>query len=313
MNGIELSRAFYEEYGKEMLHNSFPELEPLVAVGLVGSGSDCFGYDDEVSRDHDFEPGFCLFLPDENVVDRKAAFALERAYAKLPREFGGVKRSTMSPVGGNRHGVIRILDFYEAKVGSRDGNLSDTDWIRLPSYALAEATNGEVFRDDYGLFTGIREKLLRMPEDIRKKKLAGNLLLMAQAGQYNYRRCLAHRETGAAQLAVAEFVQATIQTVFLLNRAYCPYYKWSFRAMRGLEKLSSLSETLEFLLTSDNTESIAEAKYFVIEDIASMIISELMEQKLTAAICGDLEKHAYSINDQIADPNLRNQNIFSAV
>lgn len=83
--------------------------------------------------------------------------------------------------------------------------------------------------------------------------------------------------------------------------------------MRGLEKLSSLSETLEFLLTSDNTESIAEAKYFVIEDIASMIISELMEQKLTAAICGDLEKHAYSINDQIADPNLRNQNIFSAV
>ena len=78
MNGLELSRAFYEEHGKPMLEEQFPQLLPLLAVGLFGSGSECFGYDDETSRDHDFEPGFCLFLPDESVVDRRTAFLLER-------------------------------------------------------------------------------------------------------------------------------------------------------------------------------------------------------------------------------------------
>ena len=87
MQGIELCRGFYEAYGAPMLHEQFPQYEEIIAVGLVGAGSECFGYDDEVSRDHDFEPAFCLFLPDEEVIDRRTAFLLERAYAKLPKEY----------------------------------------------------------------------------------------------------------------------------------------------------------------------------------------------------------------------------------
>ena len=85
MKGLELSRAFFEEYGMPMLQEEFPQLLMYLAAGLTGSGSECFGFDDEVSRDHDFEPGFCIFLPGEEVVSRKDAFRLERAYAKLPR------------------------------------------------------------------------------------------------------------------------------------------------------------------------------------------------------------------------------------
>ena len=313
MTGIELARGFYEEYGAPMIREQFPALESIIAVGLVGSGSECFGFDDEVSRDHDYEPGFCLFIPDEDVIDRQVCFRLERAYAKLPKEYRGIKRQIMNPVGGNRHGVIRIGDFYESKTGARDGVLTTAQWLTLPSYSLAEATNGEVFRDDLGLFSDIRKSLLNMPEEIRLKKLAGNLLLMAQAGQYNYNRCLAHGETGAAQLAAIEFATAAMNVVFLLNRTYMPYYKWSFRAMRGLPKLSNLAETLEFLLSTENTGDLAETKYLVIEDVASMVISELTEQGLTKAICGDLEKHAYSVNDAIADPDIRNRSIFAAV
>ena len=68
MKGIDLSRAYYEQYGKEMLEKDFPELLPFLAAGLLGSGSECFGYDDEVSRDHDFDPGFCIFIPGEDKV-----------------------------------------------------------------------------------------------------------------------------------------------------------------------------------------------------------------------------------------------------
>ena len=312
MNGIELSKAFFEEYGKPMLEE-FPEVKPYLAAGLFGSGSECFGFDDSVSTDHDFEAGFCLFLPDESVVDRRTAFLLERAYAKLPGEFMGVRRSMLSPVGGARRGVLRTDEFFLEKIGSKDGTLTLHQWLTVPEQALAEATNGEVFFDNYGEITKIREGLKQYPEEVRRKKLAGNLLLMAQSGQYNYKRCLDHGEEAAAQLAVGEFVNSAMAVIFLLNNKYKPYYKWSFRALRALPKLSLEAEIMEYLLTTPNGSDTAEEKYYAIEGIAADVIDELAEQGLTNAICGDLEKHAYSVNDGIEDAELRNMHILAAV
>lgn len=313
MNGLELSERFYTDCVKPMLSEQFLDILPYLAVGLFGSGSECFGFDDGVSTDHDFEPGVCILLPDESVVDRQTAFRLERAYYKLPKEFLGFHRSAIAPVGGARHGVLRTAEVFQDKVGSPDGVLTVQQWLTVPEHALAEATNGRLFFDGYGEVTRIREGLARYPEDVRRKKLAGHLLLTAQAGQYNYRRCLAHGETGAAQLAVHEFVQHTMAAAFLLNNVYEPYYKWSFRAMRALPKLSLLAETAEYLLSTDNEPSLAESKYDMIEDAAADVIDELQAQGLTKAICGDLEKHAYSVNDSIADGDIRNLHILAAV
>ena len=313
MQGLEISKNFYREYGEPMLREQFPELLDKIAVGLTGSGSECYGFDDDVSRDHDFEAGFCIFLPGEDKVDRRCAFLLERAYSKLPKEYAGLKRSVISPVGGNRHGVIRREDFFTDKVGTADGKLSDAQWLSIPEYALCEAVNGEVFHDGDGAFTAIREALGRHPEDIRRKKLAGNLLLMAQSGQYNYGRCLAHGESGAAQLAVNAFVESAMSCVFLLNGRYKPYYKWSFRAMRSLELLWQLADSFEFLLTGENTVENAEVKTDVIEDICALVIGVLKDQGLTDAVCGDLEKHAYSVNDSVGDAAIRNMHILAGV
>ena len=296
-----------------MLEKRFPELVPYLAAGLIGSGSECYGYDDEVSRDHDFEPGFCIFLPGEEVVDRKAAFALERAYAGLPREFMGLRRALVSPVGGARHGVIRTADFLMDKTGTNDGVLSLYEWLTLPDYSLSEVVNGEIFEDRYGGITAVRDRLRHRPQDVRLKKLAGHLLLMAQAGQYNYLRCLRHGETGAAQLAVTEFVKSAMAAAFLLNDAYQPYYKWSFRALRELDKLPFMAELLEYLLTTDNEKDTRDEKIDVMEGIAADVIGELQAQGLTQAVCGDLEKHAYSVNDRIADAQIRNMHILAAV
>ena len=296
-----------------MLRERFPELCPFLATGLAGSGSECLGFDDEVSRDHDFEPGFCIFLPGEDVVDRKAAFALERAYAKLPGEFMGVRRAKVSPVGGARHGVMRTADFMMDKTGTPDGNLSALQWLRLPDFALAEAVGGEIFDDRYGEITAIRKRLRRRPSDIRFKKLAGQLLMMAQSGQYNYNRCLRHGETAAAQLAVTEFVKSTMAAVFLINDEYQPYYKWSFRAMRALPRLSLEAELLEYLLTTDNEEETRGEKYAVIESIAADVAKELHEQGLVGTADPDLEKRAYEVNGRIADPQIRNLHILAGV
>ena len=314
MNGLELAKGYFEEFGKPMLESEFADMVPFLAVGFVGSGSEHYGFDDDVSRDHDFEPGFCIFLPSEERVDRKRAFQLERAYARLPKEYAGVPRQRFSPVGGNRHGVIGTEEFYLKAVGSADGTLSTEQWLRLPDYALAEAVNGEVFFDNYGEFSTIRERLARLPEDVKRKRLAGNLLLMAQSGQYNFVRCMKHGEPEAAQLACVEFVNAAMKTAFLLRDRYMPYYKWSFRALRGLSGTEVLSERLSFLLLGDSrNNAVAEQKYKTMEAVAAETVAHLQAQNLTKAVCGDLEKHAYSVNDGIADGAVRTMHILAAV
>lgn len=313
MQGLELSKRYFEEYGLPMLEKSFPDLLPYLAIGLVGKGSECFGYDDPTSQDHDFGPGFCIFLPDESVVDRASAFRLERAYAKLPREYMGVCRDALPPADGLRHGVVRTADFYRDAVGAPDGGLFSEEWLSIPDYALAQATNGEVFFDAYGEFSRIRTRLSQMPDDIRKKRLAGSLFLMAQAGQYNYPRCLSRGETGAAQLALYEFVQQTMRAVFLLNRRYMPYYKWSFRALRACPRLSEVAEPLEYLISSDNLPDRIADKRAQVEYIASLLCDALRADGFSDYVGHDLQGHAVHVNDSICDPALRTLHLLAGV
>ena len=313
MGGLELSREFFEAYGKPMLEAQFPHLLPKLAAGLFGSGSECFGYDDEISRDHDFEPGFCIFLPGEDEVDRRSAFLLERAYAKLPKEFRGFRRQTLLPVGGARHGVLRTGEFFQAMVGAPDGLLTAAQWLTIPEEALAEAVNGELYFDNLGEVTHIRASLAEYPADIRLKRLAGQLLLMGQAGQYNYGRCLRHGETAAAQLAAHEFVKSALSAIFLLNRRYQPYYKWSFRALRALPKLGNLAPPLETLISTPNGPEDIPAKERIIEETALAVASLLREEGLSDLPGGELEAHAYAVNDRIGDGELRNMHILAAV
>lgn len=313
MKGLALSRQYFEACGLPMLRESFPEWEDKIAAGLIGSGSECFGYDDEQSQDHDFEAGFCLFIPGEDIMDRKTAFKLERAYDGLPREFMGFRKSPLSPVGGSRHGVIRADEFLLEKTGSPDALLSAEDWLRVPEYSLFELKKGSLFLDKSGWMRGLLDRVAFMPEDIRLKKIAGELLLMAQSGQYNYMRCIKRSEEGAAALACGIFVSAALHVCFLLNNTFMPYYKWQFRALREQPLFSELAEPLSFLISSPNDAASAEEKYTLIEDLAGVFIAELMDQDITEASCQDLEKHAYSVNDQIQDGTIRNWHLLAGV
>jgi len=313
MKGIELARLYYREYGAPMLEQQFREYVGVIAVGLIGSGSECFGYDDEQSRDHDFEPGFCLFLPDEEIIDRRTAFLLERAYAKLPSEFMGYRREKLSPVGGNRHGVLRMSDFFLEKTGSRDGTLTPEQWFSIPEQSLAEATNGEIFRDDLGWLCETRERLAYLPESVRLKKLAGNLLLMGQAGQYNFNRCILRGERAAAQLAAYEFVKSAMHAVFLLNRKYLPYYKWQFRALTELERLSELYTELEAILVGENTDAAAKTKRQRIDRVCEAITREVRAEGLSHYGGDVMEGYAHAVNDRIEEPDVRNLHVLFGV
>lgn len=299
MKGLELAKAYYEEYGRPMIRELFPEYEGRIAVGLAGEGSECFGYDDELSRDHDFEAGFCMWLTERD--SEKIGFRLFRAYGKLPDEYRGIKKEKASLYGNGRKGVMTIPEFYERMIGWPGVPAEPEQWLAVPEYALAQAVNGEIFRDDLGAFSQVRKILLKgYPEDVRLKKIAARAALMAQAGQYNYSRCRKRGENGAAALAAAEFVKAGISMVFLLNNRYTPYYKWMLRAMEDLPRLGSLRPVMEQLLAGGENGSV------LIEEICAAVTAELRRQGLTEGSWDYLEPHALSVTEHIRDGRLRN-------
>ena len=101
---------------------------------------------------------------------------------------------------------------------------------------------------------------------------------------------------------------------FLLQKKYLPFYKWSFRALRELDNTLALSGQLAFLLSGNNAEdATAEEKYNTIEAVCGDFVEKLQNENLTQAICGDLEKHAYSVNDSIRDSEIRTMNILTAI
>jgi hypothetical protein len=54
MNGLQLAEQYFNRFGAPMIEEKFPEYRSRIAAGLVGDGSECFGFDDEISRDHDW-------------------------------------------------------------------------------------------------------------------------------------------------------------------------------------------------------------------------------------------------------------------
>lgn len=305
MQGIELARKFYDTYGAPMLQSQFAEVLDRIAVGLVGEGSECLGFDDAISQDHDFEPGFCLFITREDY--EKFGFPLERAYAKLPKTFLGFERAPLSPVGGNRHGVLIIEDFYSRFLGTQSAPQSFEHWLALPPAALRAACSGEIWQDPLGVFSQVRKALLQgYPEDVRLKKLAAHTVLMGQAGQYNLFRCLQRDDRGAAQLCCAEFIRHAISAVYLLNNAYEPFYKWAYRGMRDLPVLGNLEQKLTVLPAAENPVN-------AVEEISECFAQSFRLQQLSGIAGSQLTAHAYEITAKIQDANLRNMHIMDGI
>ncbi len=319
MKGLELAERYYFTYGKPMLERQFPQLAGRVAAGLAGEGSECLGFDDAISQDHDFGPAFCLWLTQED-YDAYGK-ALQEAYQALPKDFLGVPGRVDSAQGGGRVGVREIHDFYRQFVGEEQPPRSLLRWLYLPDAALAAATNGKVFEDPLGEFSAVRSALSSYPEDVRIQKLAARTAIMAQSGQYNYARCMRRGETVAAELALREFVQAAVSLVYLLNRRYAPYYKWMFHGMRDLPILAPavaplLQELMELGVQRqawENQDSPRfnpyvnrlDRKVQLIESICGKAVRELHAQGLTTLNEDFLEPHAWAIHDRIQDPALR--------
>lgn len=304
MTGLELSEAYYNEYGRKMIEEGFSEYKRYMAVGLAGEGSECFGFDDELSESHDYGPGFCIWLPDE--IYKSVGWKMKEAYERLPKTYLGRRRMETAE-GMGRVGVFSTREFYRKYTGCDGIPENQIEWLFAPETSLATAVNGKVFEDHLGEFTRIRDGLLGFyPRDIRLKKLAARMALMSQAGQYNYERCMKREEYAAAYLSCGEFIHAAVSIVYLLNDKYMPFYKWMFRGMGRLTRLNGVKTMLEQLAAAPDLAGNSEKKVSLIEDVCVMVRDELELQGIVKGKDPFLNSHCRDVMSLITDPQIRN-------
>lgn len=308
MKGLELSRKYYEAHGRKMLETKFPNILDQTAVGLAGQGSECFGYDDEISMDHDYGPSFCVWLPRE--IYEEYGERMQREYEALPREFMGFSGRIVEEQGKGRVGVLCLEDFYQGILGRDTVPVADQEWLEIFEENLATAVNGSVFEDHLGRFSAIRRGLLQYyPQKVWRRRLAQSLAKAAQSGQYNYARAMKRGERISAELALSEFVRESMKTVYLLNRKYAPYDKWMRRGMKDLESCSEIGDMLDLLYTIDPApawEGTAPEDYvyhlntndgriLVIEAVCNIIVQELNAMGLSDRQDNFLQNHLEAV------------------
>lgn len=266
--GMELCRAFYEQCGRAMIAEKFPAYEGKIAAGLVGRGSDCFGYDDALSEDHDWGPEFCLWVTEETYA--AIGKELAEAYDALPEEFHGYRRVKNLQERGRR-GVFTVSGFFRRLAGA--GQYDEVNWRETPDYALAAVSNGEVFRDDEGVFTAMWRRFRGgYPEEILYLKLADAAAGFSQAGQYNYERMLRRGDQVTARVMLADCMRAAMKLQHYMENRFPPHDKWLYRSLLESEQGRELAGMLEELTECGTDDRRIQDE---IEKIAAFLADQL--------------------------------------
>jgi hypothetical protein len=282
MGALELSKEYYFEVADPLLKRDFSDLYPRLDIGLVGNGSDRFGFDDDISTDHDWGVDFYLWVTEE---DKESVPALNEWKTALFNESPpkAVKNPSQYCLAVT---AMTVGDFYRQLIGSPQRPSTLNDWIKAPEENYALATNGEVWLDGAGEFTQARSRLLDyFPEDLRRKRMAAKCMEIAQTGQYNHMRMAKRGDWVTVRIVLARFSEAAMALAFQLNKVYRPYYKWAYRKLAQLPLLgSSLAAPLERLALSPGFDEASLASQR--EDVSAIcdaLIAEIRRQGLSDA------------------------------
>ncbi len=305
--GLEIAEAYFFDVCYPMLQRELPEYLPRMAAGLIGEGSECYGYDDMISRDHDFGPAFQIYVPAEDVPVYGKKLRAE--VNKLPTSYAGFGSRNESAYGGGRIGLFTIEDFYDKFLSIHEVPTSNKIWLQMKDYPLSTVTNGKVFMDNLGKFTEIREGLLKhYPRDVQLKKIAACCMQVAQSGQYNFPRSLQRGQYVAAHHALDQFIEHFSSIIYLLNKVYKPYYKWEHEGLKRLPLMGRTThQAMEKIVLLDYKEDPNHV-IFEIEELCKKLIGILRSRGLTTSKSDFLLDHGPEILQRIEDPELKNSN-----
>lgn len=254
MQGIELSRRFYTDIVRPWLSEVAPGLP--YSAALIGYGSELLGFDDELSRDHNWGPRVHIILTRNRFEDHARRLVAE--FSKVvPSSYLGEPigwRSRPHPpangieaAGALEHG----LEFHtlEARLEGHFAvrsleNLSASQWLGFAEQKLLAFTAGAVFHDDEGRLSQARERLAYFPDDVWLYKIACQWRRIAEEQAFVGRAGQVGDDLGSRVIA-ARLVRDVMRMGFLLERRYAPYAKWFGSAFARLPIADALSPFLE--------------------------------------------------------------------
>jgi hypothetical protein len=260
--GLHLSELFYKESVEPILHAKFPGLE--YAAARLGYGSEVLGFDDEMSRDHDWGPRLTLFLSDDilETIKPKIDDALRN---HLPHLFHGYPTNwslphedqtwaLMETVAGpvnHRVEITTARKFVLEYLGfDIVGELTPADWLTFPQQKLLGITGGKVFHDDVEL-KAVREYFSWYPDDVWLYLLASGWQRIGQEEHLMGRAGEAGSETGSILIA-SRLVRDIMRLCFLMEKRYAPYPKWFGKAFAKLKCNQEFSPILNNVFESEN-------------------------------------------------------------
>lgn len=268
MQGTELSKAFYEGIVRPWLAEAFPDL-PYDA-GIFGYGSELLGFDDEMSRDHNWGPRVQLVVTDADFAAH--AVAIVDGFDRVkPSSFLGEPigyRSRPHPpivaddaLGRFSHGVevftaAGILRTRLALKASVSPNA--VTWLSLPEQRLLELTAGDIFHHGLGDLARLKGTFRRCPRDVTLYKLASEWRRIADEQAFVGRAGYVGDDLGS-RIICSRLVRDVMRICFLLEGQYAPYAKWFGSAFARLASAGEMSPILDAALVADSWEPRQEA------------------------------------------------------
>ncbi|WP_375452651.1 DUF4037 domain-containing protein [uncultured Devosia sp.] len=235
MQGIELSRGFYFDLVQPWLNEVAPGLRH--AAALIGYGSELLGFDDEMSRDHNWGPRVRIYLARDD-FGAYARRLVDQFTNVMPSHYRGEPigwRSRPHPpanglesAGALAHGLeFHTLEaLLESHLGLRSAeHLEAPQWLGFAEQKLLALTAGAVFRDDDGRLTEARARLAYYPRDVWLYKLACQWRRIADEQAFVGRAGQVGDDLGSRVIG-ARLVRDVMRMGFLLERRYAPYSKW---------------------------------------------------------------------------------------
>lgn len=224
MQGLELCRRFFFEVGLPEIQKQLPELLPHLAAGLSG-GSQCHGNDDEQSRDHDWGPGFIVWLDD--VAFHRFNQPLRAMLDTLPQEYLGYGWQKVTAAQKSCT-IAEIKAFMRAKIGVVRRPDDDATWLMIPEEQLFELSHTAIFYDAPAEITNRIQSFANYPEEIWKNRMVKALRELWQWKVRHIERAMKRKDVITAQLLWGKFCEHAMKAGFLLNHEYAPYDKWRY-------------------------------------------------------------------------------------
>ena len=246
VNGGDLARQYYESVVAPLLAEFDGGMAH--AAGRLGQGSDVLGFDDAMSRDHDWGLRLTLLVEAEHV-----ATLAEFIESRLPTEYLGYPtRFPLTTNGETRHriDIDTAQQFSFALLGvDATSELTVPEWLSLSGQSILEVIAGPLFEDSLGTITTIRHQLRWYPDDLWRHVVAKSWARLAEELPLVGRAGMRGDELGSSVIG-ARLVSIAMHLGFQLERTWAPYPKWFGTAFQALPNASACTPALSATLSA---------------------------------------------------------------